>query len=380
MDTLKICFVSRNYGSVIHGPSIYGNNLINGIIKKGHEVHIITPDNTATSNKAKIIYVKKPIDLKHATWIQLSSIFSKKIERLSKIEKFDIVHFLNSLEVMRYNGKINNVLTTIQGYHFAESTLNPFHYTNRYPIDWYLRYPYYNIGRLFEIKGLRKMKHIITPSEYIKKSLIKNYDLSESKITTVYYGIKQNKEHTLRKKFNYNVILVGNNFQTKGISTLIRVAKSLKKEFPMAKYTIVGDDKRVLPYMKKLTEKEGVAEKFIFTGHVPNTELKEKYKEADIFILPSTIEGFGMVFLEAMNYGLPVIGSNVGGIPEIIDDGKNGFLVDPENPKEIAEKIRIIFEDEALRNKISENAYKRVGDFPLSKMVDETIKVYKNLT
>lgn len=113
---------------------------------------------------------------------------------------------------------------------------------------------------------------------------------------------------------------------------------------------------------------------------MPNTELKEKYKEADIFILPSTIEGFGMVFLEAMNYGLPVIGSNVGGIPEIIDDGKNGFLVDPENPKEIAEKIRIIFEDEALRNKISENAYKRVGDFPLSKMVDETIKVYKNLT
>ncbi|MFH1332568.1 MAG: glycosyltransferase family 4 protein [archaeon] len=339
METLKICYLARNYGSVIHGPSLYGTCIVDGAVKKGHEVWLVTPDKTKNNEKIRFVYVKKPRDLKHATWIELSKTFSKKIGEIE--EKFDAVHFLNSLEIMRYNNNLNNVYTTIHGYHFAESTWNLDYYLRMYPYDWYFRYLYYNIGRMMEKKNLKKMKHIFAVSEYMKNSLMKNYGIGEEKISVVPNGIEIRKEKFTRK-FNHNILLVGNNFQTKGVSTLILATKILKNEFPEMKVTIVGEDKAT-NYMKKIAREEGVQEMVNFTGHVNYEQLKEYYKKADIFAMPSTIESFGIALLEAMNYGLPLIGTNAGGIPEIIEEGKNGFLIEPKKPKALAEKNKNAF-------------------------------------
>jgi len=105
-------------------------------------------------------------------------------------------------------------------------------------------------------------------------------------------------------------------------------------------------------------------------------QLREYYKKADIFAMPSTIESFGIALLEAMNYGLPLIGSNAGGIPEVIEDGKNGFLIEPKKPKILAEKIRTLFTDGKLRKEMGENSYKTVKKFDIKKTVEETLKKY----
>jgi glycosyltransferase involved in cell wall biosynthesis len=374
METLKICYLARNYGSVIHGPSLYGEYIIDGAVKKGHEVWLVTPDTTKANSQIRFVNVKKPRDLKHATWIELSRTFSKKLEEI-KNEKFDAIHFLNSLEVMRYNNNLKNVYTTVHGYHFAESTWNLDYYLKMYPYDWYTRYPYYNIGRFLERKNLRNMKHILAVSKYMKNSLVKNYEIEERKISVVPNGIEI-KNQNIKRRFSHNLLLVGNNFQTKGVSTLIYATRILKREFPEMKITIVGEDK-ASGYMKKLAEENGVGKNFNFTGHVDYNQMEEHYAKADIFTMPSTIESFGIALLEAMGYGLPLIGTSVGGIPEIIEDKKNGFIIPPKKPRMLADTIRLLFEDEKLRKKMGENSYKRLRMFDVKKTVEQTLKAYK---
>jgi glycosyltransferase involved in cell wall biosynthesis len=372
MESLRICYLSRNYGSVIHGPALSGTLIIDGAVKKGHEVSLITPDRTRTNDKINFIYVKEPKDKKHATWIELSKIFSDRLKGLN--QKFDVVHFLNSLEIMRYGADLNNVVTTIRGYHFAESKLNPSFYYRNYPYDWYKRYPYYNLGRFFERRGLRKMAHILAVSDYMKGAVVKAYDIDPGKVSVVPNGIEVVRDD-VKRDFDYRILFVGNNFQGKGLPTLVDAVKILRNEFPSIKVTVVGDDK-ALGFMKNLVSSYGLAGNFVFTGHVDHKHMKEYYKDADLFVLPSLIESFGLVFIEAMNYGLPVIGSDVGGIPEIIRDGKDGFVVKPFDHVQLAEKMRLILTDSRLRASMSRSAYKRAEDFDVKKTVDLTIKSY----
>ena len=183
---MKVCYLTKGYGTVHNGTCLYAQYLIDGMVGL-HDVTVITPDRAKVSDKARMVFVKEPRDWRQATWIVLGRTFSKELRKLLKEEKFDVVHFLNSLDAMMYSGK--GFVVTVHGYHFAESTLNPKYYRKMYPVDWYIRYFYYNIGRFFEKRTLNRAKHIIAVSDYVKESLIKNYGIPECKITRVYNGL-----------------------------------------------------------------------------------------------------------------------------------------------------------------------------------------------
>ncbi|MEW6042462.1 MAG: glycosyltransferase family 4 protein, partial [Elusimicrobiota bacterium] len=96
-----------------------------------------------------------------------------------------------------------------------------------------------------------------------------------------------------------------------------------------------------------------------FLGKISEHVLEERYKSCDVFCLPSIVdsrgdtEGLGVVLLEAMNYGRPVVGSSVGGIPDIIKDGQTGLLCKEKNPQDIAEKITMILEDRSFAQRLA---------------------------
>ena len=115
-----------------------------------------------------------------------------------------------------------------------------------------------------------------------------------------------------------------------------------------------------------------------FIGEVSNEQVPKYMATSDIFVLPSLSEGFPNVCLEAMASGLPVIATKVGGLVEIIRDGQNGFLVNPETPREIAEKISLLLEDDELRERISSNNMEMVKDYSWQVVVRRLEKVYRN--
>lgn len=156
------------------------------------------------------------------------------------------------------------------------------------------------------------------------------------------------------QKFNNNFIVlwVGRFRTEKGIEYLIRAMLFLVGRIKNIRLLLIGEGPMELK-LKELTKKLNLDEFIVFIGKVPNEKIPEYMLYSDVFVLPSITEGFPLVLLEAMASGLPIIASRVDGIPEIIQDGKNGFLVEPANPNAIAQSILKIYTDCQLKNEIS---------------------------
>jgi glycosyltransferase involved in cell wall biosynthesis len=117
-----------------------------------------------------------------------------------------------------------------------------------------------------------------------------------------------------------------------------------------------------------------------FTGFVPYEDLKALYSVCDVFVLPSLEEGQPLVLLEAMASGKPLIGSKVGGISMQIRDGWNGFLVEPGNEKQLAEKIRYLVDNEGGRIKMGRNSRKLAEEvFSWEKITERYLEVYEEV-
>jgi glycosyltransferase involved in cell wall biosynthesis len=191
--------------------------------------------------------------------------------------------------------------------------------------------------------------------------------------TTIVYGGFVPADRAERKTSlsgERRIVAVGAIKQRKGFHTLVEAFGLLDaKGFAFRADCIGPKDPtgyavRVEERMKEL----GLADRVRFTGRVPEEELNAAYAGADLFVLPSehdgtAFEGLGLVYLEAMTYGLPVIGCLDSGAEDIIKDGENGFLVPPGDPEKLAAAIERVLTDEALWKRMSEAAPASIDRF-----------------
>ncbi|RYD97573.1 MAG: glycosyltransferase family 1 protein [Sphingobacteriales bacterium] len=127
----------------------------------------------------------------------------------------------------------------------------------------------------------------------------------------------------------------------KGYDDVLMAMKSLKKEHPGLRYMLIGTcDSVEKARLNRLICQQGLEEVVIFTGYVPDNELAEHFSVADCYIMPSRKEGFGIVFVEALYYGLPVIAGCIDGSVDALAGGSMGVLVDPDDPVEIRAALK----------------------------------------
>jgi glycosyltransferase involved in cell wall biosynthesis len=163
----------------------------------------------------------------------------------------------------------------------------------------------------------------------------------------------------------------------KGHPYLVQAARLVIEQYPDVTFVIVGGEKFPggIGELEKLASQLGIRNKVIFTGF--RNDALRIMASFDIFVLPSVWEGFGIVLLEAMASGKPVIGTAVGGILEIIEDGVNGYLVEPRNPQQIADRIIYLIKNEALRNRMGDRGKQMVKDrFDIRDMVKAVENIY----
>ncbi len=174
------------------------------------------------------------------------------------------------------------------------------------------------------------------------------------------------------------ILYVGRLRYHKGLEYLIESAQYTEMN---VKYLIVGGGE-FKSKLKNLVHKRKLENRVIFAGEVPNSELPKYYAACDIFVLPSIsrLEAFGIVGLEAMASGKPVIISDIPGVREVINDGVEGLLVEPMNAKDLAEKITVLLSDADLRKKMGENGRRKVNeDFTWDKVVRQVEEVYSGV-
>lgn len=188
--------------------------------------------------------------------------------------------------------------------------------------------------------------------------------------------------HPVNGKFK--ILFVGRHIERKGICYLIEAAKHLPRDQFEIRIVGVGDLTNKLK--SQAAEIEDAAE-IIFTGKLSPEELANEYRTANVFTLPAIVdskgdtEGLGVVLIEAMELGLPVVASNVGGIPDVVVDGVSGILVPEKDPEALAGAYRRLAADPGLVKQLLEGAQKRIAEcFSWDKIVERQIGVYKKIT
>ena len=141
------------------------------------------------------------------------------------------------------------------------------------------------------------------------------------------------------------ILFVGMVTPLKGIHYLINAFSFIAEEFRRSQLLIIGKEENVryAEDLRQQIRKLGLENRVRFIGHQSQAELAFQMSEAAVLVLPSTSEGLGRVIIEAMATATPAIGSDVGGIPELISDGVNGFLIAPGDEQALAEKLRWVF-------------------------------------
>ncbi len=170
---------------------------------------------------------------------------------------------------------------------------------------------------------------------------------------------------------------VGRLTPVKGIPYLLDAARILLRQGVNVKVLVVGDGS-IRQDLLAQAGNLGVGERVVFLGHREDTDVL--LQALDIFVLPSLSEGIPMALLEAMAASRPIVASRVGGIPEIIEDGVDGYLVEPMDVNTLAERCRRLIESPDVARKMGEQGRKRVErEFPATAMADRVVSVYKEL-
>ncbi len=172
------------------------------------------------------------------------------------------------------------------------------------------------------------------------------------------------------------ILSVGRLEKIKGYNLLIGAFSNIIKDFPDTILAIVGEDWGELASLKKLVEELNLDGKVIFTGNIPYEKIPEVYAAADIFVLSSLSEGLPTALLEAMACGIPIIGTDVGGVSESL--GNCGILVKPDSA-EILEALKKLFKDEDLRRRLSKCEKERIHRFDWRIIAKEALEVYEEL-
>jgi glycosyltransferase involved in cell wall biosynthesis len=164
------------------------------------------------------------------------------------------------------------------------------------------------------------------------------------------------------------VLFVGRLDRLKGVHIFAEAIPIILKDAPDASFVMVGRDTNTGPnnssmksYLESLIPKE-IKEKVIFTGNVERAGLVDYYRESDVCVAPSFYENFPNTVLEAMSCGKAVVASNIGGIPEVIEDGVSGLLAKIGDARDFAEKIIMLLKNDTLRENMGVNARKRIED------------------
>jgi glycosyltransferase involved in cell wall biosynthesis len=390
----SICLVSPEYWPLSGGTGAYVYYLSNELLKNGYRIYIVTGSNktadVTVNEQLKVFFLKIPKTPIVKSFLLAANSYRKLNSERPNID-VDVTHVnlpltpnfavppnFGKATICTVHSTWKGEAEAIRGEPFSRLNANEKFMVS---FNWFLR--------IFEEKMLERAKKIIAVSHFTKKELTEYYQIPESKIRVIHNGvdIKKFQPAQDKRKIKYElgfdsddllILSVGRLYARKGLFTLIDSMPPIMKCFKNAKFVVSG--KGQSDEMHKLiahAEKVGVKDNLIFTGYYPDKKLPKLYQAADVFAFSTFYEHHPFAVLEALASGLPVVTTWVGGIPETIDSGKNGFLVEPFNVKQFSNRILFLLEHPAEAAEMGQRARKTIVDqYDWRIVVKDAMEVY----
>lgn len=231
---------------------------------------------------------------------------------------------------------------------------------------------------------------IITISDFSKYDIVELLGIPEDRVRVVYHGVSPHfvpiEEKTVIEEIKQKhgiegsyILFVGVLEPRKNITRLIEAFNELKNisDFPH-KLVIAGPEGWLCQDIFRKVKEPGLESDIILTGYVPHADLPALYSGADLFILPSVSESFGIPVLEAMACGTPVVGSKACALPEVVGDA--GILVDPYSIQDMAEAMYKVLSDSNLQAELRKKGIERVKNFTWEKTAKRTLGIYREVS
>jgi len=210
-------------------------------------------------------------------------------------------------------------------------------------------------------------------NEYQAQILQKHYNIPRADIVVIPNPIELSFGESGAKKQGQEILMVSRIVPWKGHEIMLRAMPIIIKNKNSCRLTIVGDgEKKYVLKLQKLCRELGIGKNVSFAGKIPHQKLSPYYKKARVFIQPSLYEPFGITVIEALAHGIPVVASDTGGLPEIVKEGKTGFIFRAGNIEELARKTVRAFDFAPTKAEIR----KTIGKFSLETIAKEYERCY----
>jgi len=371
---IDIALVTSTYENVYSGVGTYAKLLVKGLKDAKVNFCVISPD--CQHEPPYFIRTKvNQYDPSPNRWVSNSLAFGKALSSLK--DKIKVVHFLDAREAF--------LVKKVKGVTFLGSVHDTYSFDLQsqkllkdHFVDWRKRLVYYYLLFKAEKSCYKKFDCLISNTDFVRDRLSDFYDVKKESIETVYIGAPLKKianNKTLTEP--YIVSFIGGNFQRKGLIPLAQAVKHLQREGINIKLIVAGRDKNENDIKYRLRQLDSY-DVVHFYGYLPPQNIPSFLMSSHIFAMPSYVEAFGLVYLEAMACGVPVIGTANGGTKEFIKNGENGFLCNPFELNDIADKIKRLL-NPVTRERMIKNGYETVDKYTVENSIENTIKIYEKL-
>jgi glycogen(starch) synthase len=377
---MRVLMISWEYPPyIVGGLGRHVFHISKSLVQKGIDVTVLTFNDGSSPAQEEVNGVQvvriNPYSLRYPDFISWShGLNMLMIEAASAIDDFDVIHVHDWLTA--YAGialkhiKRKPLVATIHSTELGRrGSLRNDYERHIHELEWWLTYEAWNV---------------ICCSNYMLREVSGNMGCPREKmsvITNGYEGGSMGSPASLvRENYAQNgqklVIYVGRLVYEKGPHILLEAASKLKHLD--LKYLIVGDGS-MKPYLVDLSRKLGISERVYFLGHISDSELATFYQWSSAAVFPSLYEPFGIVALEAMGAGIPVVVSATGGLDEIVQDGYNGLKFMPGSSDSLTYQLNRVITDKALSDWLVGNARQSIEKYSWDSAATETVAVYRKV-
>jgi glycogen(starch) synthase len=384
---MKICLLSWEFPPrIVGGIARHVFGLAQSLAEAGEEVGVVTLDFPGTPDYEEVggfkVYRSKT-EVGHPNFLTWTFLFNHFLEKtLAKANNdfdFDIIHIHDWLVApagISFKHLLNKPL--ICTLHSTEHGRSSLHSPDTYMIDgmeWWAAY---------------ESNNVVVTSNSMKGEISGHFHVPSEKVTVIPNGINPKKfdvevdPWSVRRRYGVGdhekmVLFVGRLVPQKGVEYLLRAIPRISGRFSNAKFVIVGEG-WLRSHLEWLAETTGHRWRVNFTGFISDQDLIALTKSADVLVVPSVYEPFGIVALEGMAAGAPVVVSQIGGLAEVVEHDRTGVFVYSRNPYSIAWGVERVLSDPGYRDWIVKNAYETVRKrYSWEAIAQQTIDVYKKV-